>query len=43
VVSWDGANFLPFAAALMLAGTLGPVLLRQLVFRRVRVLDRLTA
>lgn len=43
VVSWDGANFLPFAAVLMVAGTLGPVLTRRLLFRRVRVLDRLTA
>jgi fucose 4-O-acetylase-like acetyltransferase len=43
VVSWDGPNFLPFAATLMLAGTLGPVLVRKLVFRRVSVLDRLTA
>jgi fucose 4-O-acetylase-like acetyltransferase len=43
LVSWDGANFLPFAAALMIAGTLGPVLIRRLLFRRVRVLDRLTA
>ena len=43
VVSWDGANFLPFAAALMVAGTVGPVLIRALVLRRARLLERLTA
>ncbi len=43
LVNWDGANFLPFAVALMAAGTLGPVLVRRLLFRRVRALDRLTA
>lgn len=40
--SWDGANFLPFAAALMLTGTLGPVALKRVLFRRSKVLDRLT-
>ncbi len=40
--SWDGPNFLPFAAALMSAGILGPVALKRAVFRRIRVLDRLT-
>jgi fucose 4-O-acetylase-like acetyltransferase len=40
--SWDGANFLGFAAALMLAGTFGPIALRQAVLRRVQLLYRLT-
>ncbi|GLR66271.1 hypothetical protein GCM10010909_09510 [Acidocella aquatica] len=40
--SWNGANFLPFAMALMLAGVCGPVALKRLVFRRVKLLDRLT-
>jgi len=40
--SWDGANFLPAAMALMLAGTLGPVALKRLVFRRSKILDRFT-
>jgi hypothetical protein len=42
VWSWDGANFLPFAAVLMLWGVMGPIVLKQAVFRRVKVLDRLT-
>jgi fucose 4-O-acetylase-like acetyltransferase len=40
--AWDGANFLPFAAVLMAAGVLGPIGLKQTVFSRIRVLDRLT-
>jgi len=40
--SWDGANFLPVAMTLMLAGTLGPVALKRLVLRRSRILDRFT-
>jgi fucose 4-O-acetylase-like acetyltransferase len=40
--SWDGANFLPFAALLMLWGVLGPITLKRAVFKRIRVLDRLT-
>ena len=42
VASWDGANFLPVAMTLMLAGTLGPVALKRLVLRRSRILDRFT-
>ncbi len=42
VWSWDGAAFLPFAAALMAAGLLGPLSLKRVVLRRVPVLDRLT-
>ncbi len=42
VASWDGANFLPAAMTLMLAGTFGPVALKRLVLRRSKVLDRFT-
>ncbi|HTJ89523.1 MAG TPA: acyltransferase [Acidocella sp.] len=42
VCSWDGAHFLPFAAALMAAGTFGPIALKAWVFRRFPLLDRLT-
>jgi fucose 4-O-acetylase-like acetyltransferase len=42
LTSWDGAHFLPFAAALALSGTLGPVALKHLAFRRAKFLDRLT-
>ena len=40
--SWDGPHFLPFAMVLMASGILGPVMLKQAVFRHVSVLDRLT-
>ncbi len=40
--SWDGPHFLPFAMVLMTAGILGPVMLKQAVFRHVSALDRLT-
>jgi len=39
---WDGSNFLPAAMTLMLAGTLGPVALKQFVLRRSKILDRFT-
>ena len=42
VCSWDGAHFLPFAATLMVAGTLGPIALKAWAFRRLPVLNRLT-
>jgi fucose 4-O-acetylase-like acetyltransferase len=42
VTDWDGAHFLPFAVALALSGTLGPVALKRVAFRRSAVLDRLT-
>lgn len=41
-VGWDGAHFLPFALALMLAGTGGPIALKRYGLRRIQVLDRLT-
>lgn len=40
---WDGANFLWFAPALLAAGILGPILMKEVVFRRVPVLDRIVA
>jgi fucose 4-O-acetylase-like acetyltransferase len=40
--SWNGDKFLPAAMTMMLAGTLGPVALKQLVFRRSKLLDRFT-
>jgi fucose 4-O-acetylase-like acetyltransferase len=42
LTSWDGAHFLPFAVALGVAGTLGPVALKDFAFRRAKFLDRLT-
>jgi fucose 4-O-acetylase-like acetyltransferase len=42
VWSWDGAGFLPFAAAMMCAGLLGPLSLKRVVLRKMPVLDRLT-
>jgi fucose 4-O-acetylase-like acetyltransferase len=34
VTSWDGAHFLPFAIALMISGSLGPILLKKTIFAR---------
>ena len=42
VCSWDGAHFLPFAAALMVAGRLGPIALKAWAFRHFPLLDHLT-
>jgi fucose 4-O-acetylase-like acetyltransferase len=42
LMPWHGANFLVFAPVLMLAGTLGPILLREFVLVRVPPLYRLT-
>ena len=42
MVSWDGPNFLPFAAALMCAGLAGPIFMKKYALRRVKILDRLT-
>ncbi len=41
-IPWDGANFLPFAAALMLVGTIGPMLTKRWVLKYVPALDRAT-
>jgi hypothetical protein len=43
VTSWDGPHFLPVAVALVLSGTLGPVALKEALFRRSKNLDRLTS
>ncbi len=43
VTNWDGGHFLFFAAALMFSGTLGPIFLRQALFRHVEILERYTA
>ncbi len=37
---WDGGHFLPFAAALMLSGSLGPVLIGKMVFQPVKSASR---
>jgi fucose 4-O-acetylase-like acetyltransferase len=42
LVSWNGSHFLPFAAALMIAGTLGPILTKRWLLRHVPALDRMT-
>ncbi|WP_298215327.1 acyltransferase [Acidocella sp.] len=39
---WDAAHFGVYAAALMTAGMLGPVMVKRHAFRRVKILDRLT-
>jgi len=43
LMPWDGLNFLLFAPVLMAAGLFGPMLTKQLVFRRIPVLDRMTS
>jgi len=43
VAGWDGWHFLPFAAAMMAAGLSGPLMLKFLLLRRNRFLDRLTS
>lgn len=39
--SWDGENFLPFSAALLAAGILGPIAAKMTLRRYVPALDRL--
>jgi fucose 4-O-acetylase-like acetyltransferase len=41
-VSWNGAAFFVFLPILMLAGSLGPLLIKRYVFRRIPFLDRIT-
>lgn len=41
--AWDGQNFLWFAPVLLVAGILGPILIKEFFIRRVRVLDRMVA
>lgn len=40
VTSWDGSHFLPFAMALMISGSLGPILLKKTIFEPVRQIGR---
>jgi fucose 4-O-acetylase-like acetyltransferase len=42
IAPWDGANFLWFFPALLLAGLIGPVLFKKALLDRVPVLSRLT-
>ena len=42
ITPWNGERFLPFAAALMLAGTLGPLATKRWLLRRMPTLDHLT-
>jgi fucose 4-O-acetylase-like acetyltransferase len=42
LLAWDGAGFLVYVPVLMAAGTLGPILTKRLLLRRVRFLDRMT-
>jgi hypothetical protein len=42
VLPWDGINFALFAPALMTAGLFGPILVKHLVLRHIRYLDRMT-
>ena len=42
VTSWDGSHFIGFAAIMMLAGTVGPILTKRWVLRHVKSLDRMT-
>lgn len=39
---WDGANFLIFLPVMLAAGIVAPILVKTLVFRRVRWLDKIT-
>lgn len=42
LMSWDGPNFLLFAPLLMLAGTVGPMLIKRYLLPHVPALDRIT-
>jgi fucose 4-O-acetylase-like acetyltransferase len=42
VWGWNAAHFLPFAAALMAAGVIGPICLKRYGLRYIAPLDRLT-
>lgn len=41
-MSWDGANFLIFLPVMLVVGIIGPILVKTLVFRRVRWIDKIT-
>lgn len=42
VLSWDGINFLLFVPVLFAAGVLGPIILKIVILRRVKAIDRIT-
>jgi fucose 4-O-acetylase-like acetyltransferase len=42
VASWNAPHFWAFAAALMAAGSLGPVAIKRLLLRHIPALDRMT-
>jgi fucose 4-O-acetylase-like acetyltransferase len=42
LLAWDGAGFLVYVPVLMAAGTLGPILTKRLLLKRVGFLDRMT-
>lgn len=39
---WDGTNFLIFLPVMLIAGIVGPILVKVLIFRRVPYLDKIT-
>lgn len=43
LATWDGANFLWFAPMLLIAGLVGPILVKVWLLRRIPALDRITA
>ncbi len=42
VMPWDGPRFLVFAPCLLIAGVVGPILIKRWLLSRVPVLDRIT-
>lgn len=42
ITDWNGSHFLLFALVMLLSGIFGPILLRQMLFKRVEILDRYT-
>jgi fucose 4-O-acetylase-like acetyltransferase len=42
IARWNGAHFFPFAVALAVSGTCGPIALKRFGFSRSKVLDRFT-
>ncbi len=43
IADWDGTNFLWFAPVLLAAGIIGPIVVKEIVFRRLPLLDRIVA
>ncbi len=42
VTDWNGGHFLFFASFLMISGIFGPIVLRQMLFQHVPILERYT-